>query len=119
MAIFHMNFKNISAGDGRSAVASASYRSGEVLYRDVDEKNYEYPRVVKPEAFILLPENAPEWASNRERLWNEVEYQENKANSRYAKEFNVALPVELSDEEQRELLTNYVQETFDKLTKSK
>lgn len=112
MAIFHMNFKNISAGDGRSAVASASYRSGEVLYRDVDEKNYEYPRVVKPESFILLPENAPEWANNRERLWNEVEAQENKANSRYAKEFNVALPVELSDEEQRELLTNYVQETF-------
>lgn len=107
-----MNFKNISAGDGRSAVASASYRSGEVLYRDADEKNYEYPRVVKPEAFILLPENAPEWASNRERLWNEVEAQENKANSRYAKEFNVALPVELSDEEQRELLTNYIQETF-------
>ncbi len=112
MAIFHMNFKNISAGDGRSAVASASYRSGEVLYRDADEKNYEYPRVVKPESFILLPENAPEWASNRERLWNEVEAQENKANSRYAKEFNVALPVELSDEEQRELLTNYIQETF-------
>lgn len=56
MAIFHMNFKNISAGDGRSAVASASYRSGEVLYREADEKNYEYPRVVKPESFILLPE---------------------------------------------------------------
>lgn len=112
MAIFHMNFKNISAGHGRNAVASASYRSGEVLYREADEKNYEYPRFVKPEAFILLPENAPEWASDRERLWNEVEAQENKANSRYAKEFNVALPVELSDEEQRELLTNYVQETF-------
>lgn len=112
MAIFHMNFKNISAGDGRSAVASASYRSGEVLYRYADEKNYEYPRVVKPESFIMLPENAPEWASDRERLWNEVESQENKANSRYAKEFNVALPVELSDEEQRELLTNYVQEIF-------
>ena len=112
MAIFHMNFKNISAGGGRSAVASASYRSGEVLYREADEKNYEYPRVVKPESFILLPENAPEWASDRERLWNEVEAQENKANSRYAKEFNIALPVELSDEEQRELLTNYVQETF-------
>jgi hypothetical protein len=112
MAIFHMNFKNISAGDGRSAVASASYRSGEVIYREADEKNYEYPRVVKPETFIMLPENAPEWASDRERLWNEVEAKENKANSRYAKEFNVALPVELSDEEQRELLTNYIQETF-------
>ncbi|MFL4497821.1 MobQ family relaxase [Weissella sp. MSCH1] len=112
MAIFHMNFKNISAGDGRSVVASASYRSGEVLYREADEKNYEYPRVVKPESFILLPENAPEWSSDRERLWNEVEAQENKANSRYAKEFNIALPIELSDDEQRELLTKYVQETF-------
>jgi hypothetical protein len=29
MAIFHMIFSNISAGKGRSAIASAAYRSGE------------------------------------------------------------------------------------------
>ncbi len=35
-----------------------------------------------------------------------------KSNSRYAKEFNVALPVELSESEQKELLTKYVQGNF-------
>lgn len=112
MAIFHMNFSNISGGNGRSAVASASYRSGEKLHSEVENKNYFYDRVVMPESFILLPENAPEWASDREVLWNEVEAIDRKVNSRYAKEFNVALPVELTNDEQKELLTRYVQETF-------
>ncbi|KAE9504166.1 hypothetical protein [Lactiplantibacillus plantarum] len=34
MAIFHMSFSNISAGKGRSAIASAAYRSGENLFDD-------------------------------------------------------------------------------------
>ncbi|GBD62048.1 nicking enzyme [Tetragenococcus halophilus subsp. halophilus] len=112
MAIFHMNFTNISASDGRSAVASASYRSGEKLYNEQEGKTYFYPRNVQPDAFILTPEHAPEWTKNRQKLWNEVEAKDRKANSRYAKEFNVALPVELSHEEQKSLLKHYVQENF-------
>ena len=112
MAIFHMNFTNISAGNGRSAIASASYRSGEKLHSDMEGKNYFYARDVMPETFILVPENAPDWAKNREKLWNEVEAKERFSHSRYAKEFNVALPVELNEDEQKELLKNYVQKTF-------
>ena len=112
MAIFHMSFSNISAGKGRSAIASAAYRSGEKLFDDKEGRHYFYTRSVMPESFILTPKNAPEWASNREQLWNEVEKKDRKSNSRYAKEFNVALPVELSESEQKELLTKYVQENF-------
>ena len=112
MAIFHMSFSNISAGKGRSAIASAAYRSGEKLFDDKEGRHYFYARAVMPESFILTPKNAPEWASNREQLWNEVEKKDRRANSRYAKEFNVALPVELSEDEQKELLTKYVQENF-------
>ncbi|WP_436670042.1 MobQ family relaxase [Lactiplantibacillus plantarum] len=112
MAIFHMSFSNISAGKGRSAIASAAYRSGEKLFDDKEGRHYFYARSVMPESFILTPKNAPEWASNREQLWNEVEKNDRKSNSRYAKEFNVALPVELSESEQKELLTKYVQENF-------
>ncbi|MCG0586648.1 nickase [Lactiplantibacillus plantarum] len=112
MAIFHISFSNISAGKGRSAIASAAYRSGEKLFDDQEGRHYFYARSVMPESFILTPENAPEWASNREQLWNEVEKKDRKSNSRYAKEFNVALPVELSESEQKELLTKYVQENF-------
>ncbi|TAR12900.1 nickase, partial [Lactiplantibacillus plantarum] len=112
MAIFHMSFSNISAGKGRSAIASAAYRSGEKLFDNQEGRHYFYARSVMPERFILTPENAPEWASDREQLWNEVEKKDRKSNSRYAKEFNVALPVELSESEQKELLTKYVQENF-------
>lgn len=112
MAIFHMSFSNISAGKGRSAIASAAYRSGEKLFDQKEGRSYFYARSVMPESFILTPKNAPAWASDREKLWNEVERKDRRANSRYAKEFNVALPVELSEDEQKELLTKYVQENF-------
>ena len=112
MAIFHMSFSNISAGKGRSAIAGAAYRSGKKLFDQKEGRSYFYARSVMPESFILTPKNAPEWASDRERLWNEVERKDRRANSRYAKEFNVALPVELSEDEQKELLTKYVQENF-------
>ncbi|KRO14726.1 nickase [Lactobacillus helveticus] len=112
MAIFYMSFSNISAGKGRSAIASAAYRSGEKLFDDQEGRHYFYARSVMPESFILTPKNAPAWASDREKLWNEVERKDRRANSRYAKEFNVALPVELSEDEQKELLTKYVQENF-------
>ncbi|MDN6839305.1 MAG: MobA/MobL family protein [Tetragenococcus halophilus] len=112
MAIFHMNFSNISAGNGRSAVASASYRSGEKLYNEQEGKHYFYPRDVQPEAFILTPEHAPEWTKDRQKLWNGVEEKDRKSNSRYAKEFNVALPIELTNEDQKTLLSEYVQENF-------
>ncbi|QRQ99272.1 MobQ family relaxase [Lactiplantibacillus plantarum] len=112
MAIFHMSFSNISAGKGRSAIAGAAYRSGEKLFDDKEERSYFYSRSVMPESFILTPKNAPDWANDRQRLWNEVEKKDRKVNSRYAKEFNVALPVELSEDEQKGLLTKYVQKNF-------
>lgn len=112
MAIFHTRFSNISNGKGRGAVASASYRSGESLYDEKEGKEYFYKRSIQPECYILKPSYAPEWCLDRQRLWNEVEKKENKVNSRYAKEFNVALPIELDNEEQKELLLNYVQKNF-------
>ena len=112
MAIFHMSFSNISAGKGRRSIASAAYRSGEKLFDDKEGRSYFYARSVIPESFILTPKNAPEWANDRQKLWNEVEKKDRKVNSRYAKEFNVALPVELSEDEQKALLTKYVQENF-------
>jgi hypothetical protein len=42
MAIFHMSFSNISAGKGRSAIASAAYRSGEKLFDDKEGRHYFY-----------------------------------------------------------------------------
>src|SRR5690606_34029085 len=112
MAIFHSTTKIISRAKGQSAVASASYRSGERL---VDENSGEvkfYKREVAPETMILAPENAPDWVNNRERLWNEVEKIEKRKDSQLAREIEIALPVELNKEEQKKFVQNYVQDNF-------
>ncbi|UOR14098.1 MobQ family relaxase [Halobacillus amylolyticus] len=97
----------------RSAVACAAYRSGESLYSERDglTKNYK-EREVQPESYILSPENSPDWAKNRERLWNEVEKTEKQINSQIAREIVVALPKELSKENQSDLLLEFCKENF-------
>ena len=112
MAIYHLSATTISRGKGQSATASASYRSGERLYSErYGESNF-YTREMKPETFILKPEHAPEWCLNREKLWNEVEKVETYKTSQLAREFNIALPIELSKEEQLKLTKEYVQTNF-------
>ena len=112
MAIYHLSMQVISANKGKTAIASASYRSGEQLHSEKEDKNYYYKREVLPETFILKPENAPDWSLDRERLWNEVEKVEKAKNARYAREMNIALPEELSNDEQKKLILSYCQETF-------
>lgn len=102
----------ISRGKGQSAIASAAYRSGDQLYSERYDKISFYAREVQPQTFILKPENAPEWCLNRERLWNEVEKVEKSKNSQLAREINVALPIELNEEEQLNLIKEYVQMNF-------
>lgn len=112
MAIYHFNMQNISIGKGKTAVAAAAYRSGETLYSEKQNRYFYYQKEVAPVAFILKPEYAPDWCLDRQQLWNEVERRESSKNGRYAKEFNVALPIELSDERQELLIREYCQKTF-------
>lgn len=49
---------------------------------------------------ILLPPNAPPDFQDRGSLWNSVEQIEKACNSQLARELEVALPIELSREEQ-------------------
>src|SRR5699024_8580757 len=112
MAIYHLSATTISRGKGQSAIASASYRSGEKLYSERYNQTNFYAREVKPVAFILTPEHAPAYASNREKLWNAVERVEKSANAQLAREFNIALPIELNHAEQEDLVREYVQENF-------
>lgn len=112
MAIYHFSVQAISRGKGQSAVASASYRSGEKLQDERTGETKFYKREVMPDSMILSPENAPEWVQDRQRLWNEVEKMESNKNSRLAREINVALPVELSHGQQKELIKDYAKEQF-------
>lgn len=112
MAIYHLSMQIISRSKGQSAVASASYRSGEKLYDEQSEQSKYYKREVQPETMILAPSHAPSWVQNREFLWNEVERTEKRKDSQLAREINIALPRELSNEQQTELIKGYVQDQF-------
>ena len=112
MAIYHLSVKIISRGQGRSCVAAASYRAGEKLHDERQDLNHDYTKKQGVESEIIAPSNSPCWVTNREKLWNEVDRAETRCNSRTAREINIALPLELSKEQQKELIREYVKESF-------
>ena len=113
MAIYHCHCKIISRGKALSAVGAAAYRSGERLTNDYDGKTHDYTKkggVVYSE--VMLCENAPQKYQNRAVLWNEVERQEKGAKAQLAREYEVALPVELSRDEQIKFTRDFVKDNF-------
>ena len=113
MAIYHLEAKVVSRGAGRSAVAASAYLSCSRLYNDYDGIQHDYTKkqgLVWQEVF--LPEYAPQEWKDREQLWNAVEEVETAKDSRLAREFVVALPIELNREEQIALLQDFIREQF-------
>ena len=113
IAIYHCSIKIVSRGKGKSAVAAAAYRSGEKLTNEWDGLTHDYTKkggVVHSE--ILLPAHAPPAFSDRSTLWNSVELSEKSNNAQLAREVEIALPVELSREEQTRLVREYCSSQF-------
>jgi hypothetical protein len=113
MAIYHMQAKVVSRGSGRSAVAASAYMSCSRMYNDYDGIQHDYTRkhgLIYQE--VMLPPMAPlEW-NDREQLWNAVEETEKTKDSRLAREFVVALPVELDKNSNISLLQNFIKKHF-------
>jgi len=113
MAIYHLEAKVISRGAGRSAVAAAAYMSCSQILNDYDGVQHDYTRkqgLVWQQ--IFLPEYAPPEWSDRGTLWNAVEENEKTKDSRLAREFVVALPIEMGSAEWEKLLTDFIQDNF-------
>ena len=104
MAIYHLSVKAIGRAKGRSATAAAAYRAGEKIADERTGLVHDYARkggVQHTE--IVAPDGSPSWAAERARLWNEAEQAERRKNSTVAREFEVALPTELSATQRRDL----------------
>ena len=113
MAICHISISVISRGKGKTAVSAAAYRAGEEIKSDYDGRKHSYLRksgIVHKE--IMLPENAPEMFKDRSILWNSVEINERYKTAQLARELVIALPVELSLEQNIKLAREYVQKNF-------
>ena len=113
MAIYHLEAKVISRSVGRSACAASAYLSCSQILNDYDGIQHDYTRksgLVWQQVF--LPEYAPQKWSDRAMLWNAVEANEKTKDSRLAREFVVALPIELRKDQWTALLTEYIQSNF-------
>lgn len=126
MAIYHLRAQVISRGGGRSAVAAAAYRHRTEMKLDTDEnvRTLRYTGIKEDLVFaeMALPPDAPKWvqrlvegksaARASEALWNAVENAETRANAQLAREIVLALPNELSREQNVELVRDFVAEAF-------
>ena len=113
MAIYHLHVKVIGRKAGSSAVASAAYRSASRLRDDRLERSHDFSNkrgVVHSE--VMLPEDAPEQWSDRERLWNDVEAFEVRKDAQLAREVEFALPREMTERQGIELARDFVQAEF-------
>lgn len=103
MAIGSASVQSISRSGGRSATASAAYRTAQKITDERTGQIHDYTHkggVV--ERAMYLPEGAP--AMTTAELWNKAESAENRKNSQVARELLVALPHELTEVQRRELV---------------
>jgi Ti-type conjugative transfer relaxase TraA len=113
MAIYHLHVKVIGRKSGSSAVASAAYRSGSRLRDERLDRSHDFSAkrgVVHSE--VMLPENAPQAWSDRERLWNDVEAFEIRKDAQLAREVEFAIPREMSEAQGIELARDFARAEF-------
>jgi MobA/MobL family protein len=105
---YHCQLKPIGRGAGRSAVACAAYRAGELLMdeRYGRERDFSRKRGVVT-SFSFAADDAPAWARDVERLWNAVEAHEKRKDAQLAFEWEVALPASLSDAEREAIARKF------------
>ncbi|WP_312930827.1 Ti-type conjugative transfer relaxase TraA [Agrobacterium cavarae] len=116
MAIYHCSAKPVSRSGGRSAVAAIAYRTASLLTNERDGLTHDFTAkkgVVHSE--IVLPDDVDaDWALDRSALWNAAEAAERRRDSRVAREFEIALPHELSADARLSLARAFAQDLADR-----
>lgn len=111
MASFHLAVKTVGRSAGRSATAAAAYRAGVEIADERTGIVHDYTRKQGIEhREIVAPADAPEWVRDRSALWNAAERAETRKNSTVAREYEIALPAELSADERRTLTLDLARE---------
>ncbi|TAT94682.1 Ti-type conjugative transfer relaxase TraA [Rhizobium ruizarguesonis] len=112
MAIYHFSMKPIARSGGRSAVASAAYRAAERLTNERDGLTHDFSnRTGVEHAEIVLPAGSSAyWAMKRSALWNAAERAEKRSDARIAREFEIALPHELTPDQRLALTRAFAED---------
>ncbi|MFN7026282.1 MAG: Ti-type conjugative transfer relaxase TraA [Pseudorhizobium sp.] len=119
MAVPHFSASIVSRGSGRSAVLSAAYRHCALMEFEREARTIDYraKQGLLHEEFAI-PEDAPDWLRSMvagrsvsgasEAFWNTVEAFEKRTDAQLAKDVTIALPVELSSDQNVALVRDFV-----------
>ncbi|MGO8454692.1 Ti-type conjugative transfer relaxase TraA [Rhizobium ruizarguesonis] len=120
MAVPHFSVSIVARGSGRSAVLSAAYRHCAKMDYEREARTIDYTRKrgLLHEEFVI-PTGAPTWlramiadrsvSGASEAFWNKVEAFEKRSDSQLAKDLTIALPIELSAEQNVALVRDFVE----------
>ncbi|CAN7750059.1 Ti-type conjugative transfer relaxase TraA [Rhizobium sp. LjRoot258] len=120
MAVPHFSVSIVARGSGRSAVLSAAYRHCAKMDCEREARTVDYTRKqdLLHEEFVI-PVDAPEWlraliadrsiAGAAEAFWNKVEAFEKREDAQLAKDVTIALPLELTAEQNIALVRDFVE----------
>ena len=113
MAIYHCSVKVVQRSKGRSVTAAAAYRSGSriVDHRTGQVNDYTRKRGIDFTA-IYSPSPAPAWVQERSALWNSVETAEKRKDAQLARDVEIALPCELTYEQNVGLVEGFIRSQF-------
>lgn len=119
MAVYFLNMKTFGRAGGSSAASAAAYRAGERIRDERTGRIYDHSeRLDVLHKEIVLPSQFADedmaWARDRSNLWNTAESAETRKDARIAREYLVALPVELSPPQRLELVRGFSQELSDR-----
>lgn len=115
MAIYHCEVKLLKRSDGKSSVASAAYRAGEKILDERLGKLFDYTKKTSiAYSEVILPAGAPAVLQKRAELWNTVEKIERRKDAQLSREFEIALPLELSTDQRRELARDFARSFAEK-----
>lgn len=111
MAIYHCSVQVIGRNAGRSCVAASAYRAAENLTNEYDGVQHDFTKKNWVEfTEIILPYQAPKEYADRSTLWNAVELAEKAKDAQLCREFELALPIEMTREQQIKVVERFAKD---------
>ena len=100
--MYHLSVKAHSRSNGASATAAAAYRSGQSIADSRTGQTHDYTRRAGVVATGIIG-----WHGDRASLWNAAEQAEKRINSTVAREYEIALPADTTDEARESMVQRF------------
>ena len=105
----HLNIKPVQRNKGQSIVARVAYQTASSIRdpRTGEWHNYRYKKNELDQTHLLLPKTVTANIPEYKQFWSNIEVHYKRGNSVPARTASLALPVELSPDENHELMLQY------------